>query len=93
MDQFRAEWKNIKRDLERQMALLGPPSEMRTTDENGKETTKGSKACLGRIIKELDQLLKVHEAHGAEGEKHHVRHAFDISEDRSNLAASSPKES
>jgi hypothetical protein len=49
MDQFRAEWKSMKRDVERQMALLGPPSGMRTTDENGKDTTKASKERLGRI--------------------------------------------
>ena len=51
----------MKRDVERQMALLGPPSGMRTTDENGKDTTTASKQRLGRIIKELDHLLKVHE--------------------------------
>jgi hypothetical protein len=39
----------MKRDVERQMALLGPPSGMRTTDENGKDTTKASKERLGRI--------------------------------------------
>jgi hypothetical protein len=61
MDQFRAEWKSMKRDVERQLALLGPPSGMRTTDENGKDTTKASKERLGRIIKELDELLKAHE--------------------------------
>ena len=43
------------------MALLGSPSGMRTTDENGKDTTKASKERLGRIIKELDHLLKAHE--------------------------------
>ena len=61
MDQFRAEWKSMKRDVERQLALFGPPSGMRTTDENGNDTTKASKERLGRIIKELDELLKAHE--------------------------------
>jgi hypothetical protein len=46
MDQFRAEWKSMKRDVERQIALLGPPSGMRTTDENGKDTTRLPKNAL-----------------------------------------------
>ena len=62
MDQFRSEWKNLKQGLERQMKLLGPPANMRTTDKNGKDTTQRSKERLGRIIKELDRLLKAHDA-------------------------------
>jgi hypothetical protein len=61
VDQFRAEWKSVKSHLERQIALLSSPSGMRTTDRHGKDTTKASKECLARIIKELDRLLKDHE--------------------------------
>ena len=61
MDQFRAEWKSMKSDVERQMALLGSPSGMRTIGRNSKDTTKASKECLARIIKELDRLLRDHE--------------------------------
>jgi hypothetical protein len=62
MDQFRSEWKNLKDGLERQLKLLGPPADMRTTDRNGKDTTKMSKERISRIISELDQLLKAHGA-------------------------------
>ena len=60
MDQFRVEWQNLKRHLERQMTLLEPPAGMRTIDKNGNDTTEKSKERIRHIIKELDQLLKAH---------------------------------
>jgi hypothetical protein len=61
MDQFRAEWRNLKTHFERQMTLLEPPASMRTTDKNGKDTTEQSKERIRRIIRELDRLLQAHE--------------------------------
>ena len=67
MDQFRAEWENVKRLLERQILLLEPPADMRTTSKDRKDTTKESKERIHRIINELNELLKAHEAPAGSG--------------------------
>ena len=56
-----AEWKNMKRDLERQLALFESPLSMRT-GSNGKDTTKETKKRVVSCIAELDALLKAHNA-------------------------------
>jgi hypothetical protein len=60
VDQFRAEWENVKRVLEEQIRLLDSPSRMRTVGRDGKDTTANSRERIRRIITELDDLLKAH---------------------------------
>ena len=60
MDQFRAEWENVKRVLEEQIRLLESPSGMRTVGMGGKDTTVKSRVRIRRIITELEDLLKAH---------------------------------
>jgi len=56
-----AEWKNMKRDLERQLTLFESPFSMRT-GSNGQDTTEETRNRVTRCIEELDALLKAHNA-------------------------------
>ena len=56
-----AEWKNMKRVLERQLALFESPFSMRT-GSNGQDTTEETRNRVTRCIEELDALLKAHNA-------------------------------
>jgi hypothetical protein len=60
VDQFRAEWENVKRLMEEQIRLLDSSSGMRTIGRGGKDTTEKSRERIRRIITELDELLKAH---------------------------------
>jgi hypothetical protein len=56
-----AEWKNMKRVLERQLALFESPFSMRT-GSNGQDTTEETRNRVARCIDELNALLKAHNA-------------------------------
>jgi hypothetical protein len=56
-----AEWKNMKRVLERQLALFESPFSMRT-GSNGQDTTEETGNRVARCIDELNALLKAHNA-------------------------------
>jgi hypothetical protein len=56
-----AEWKNMKRVLERQLALFESPFSMRT-GSNGQDTTEETRNRVARCIDELNALLEAHNA-------------------------------
>jgi hypothetical protein len=65
MDGLIAEWKEMKRALEKQLAAFDPPMNMHT-GHNGRDTTEESKARVRRFIQELDDLLRIHGTKGPE---------------------------
>ncbi|MEF3366890.1 hypothetical protein V3H18_10135 [Methylocystis sp. 9N] len=60
MEELIANWKTMKADLERQLALFEPPTNMHTSSD-GKDTTKKSKKRVRRCIEELEELIEIHE--------------------------------